>query len=420
MGVGAHVSAPVVADVLAQLPLLDIAINERLGFVGAFAVAVLAGLGVDAWQRESSGRRLAALLAAVAGILAALLAWQRPSMLAAGLSASFIAEQSWWLLLPPAIGAIAITVRPRAAVAVAALLALAAGQRLGEIGDLYPTLPAEAFAPVVAPIGAIPPSEAPFRIVGELGTFTPNLSAFYGLEDVRGYQAMNHRRRRLTDALWSVEVPVWSNRVDDLTDPFLRFLNVRFAFQNRSRPVPNGWRLVAHGRGCRLLENPRSLERAFVPRRVVVGMEAPQILAAMAEQRNFARLAWIEAAAPVGRRPRPEPNGPGTVRVSRRGSGLDLSVQMERAGWVVISQTAWRGWRARSAGRDLPLEIANVAYLGLHLEAGRHDVELRYLPTSFVAGLIITTATGLVLLAGLMVARIARRRPSAAGRRAER
>lgn len=413
-GAAAHVSAPLVADVLARLPLLDIAINERLGFAGAFSLAVLAGLGIEAWLRESSSRRLALLGAAVVATLGGLLLWLRPAMLASGLSAPFIAEQSCWLLLPPALAAVVAAFRPGRP-ALGLVLAALAVQRLGEMGDFYPTLPTEAFAPRVAPIDAIPPRDTPFRVVGELGTFTPNVSALYGLEDVRGYQAMNLSRRRWTDELWSVRVPVWSNRVEDLTDPFLSFLGVRYAFQPRARPVPRGWHVVARAPGCRLVENRRALERAFVPRRVVLGMPAPQIFEAMAGETDFARRAWIEEPAPGKRQAREVRNGPGTVLVNRHGTGLDLTVDMLEPGWVVVSQTAWRGWRAVSRGEELPLAVANLAYLGLHLDSGRHEIELRYRPLSFVVGRAVTLATAAVILTGLAVAPIAGRRRRTSG-----
>jgi hypothetical protein len=415
-GAAAHVSAPLVADLLARLPLLDIAINERLGFAGAFVLAVLAGLGVETWRREPSSRRLALLGAAVVATLGALLVWLRPAMLASGLSAPFVTEQSWWLLLPPGLAAIVGALRPGRP-AVSLLLAALAVQRLGEMGDFYPTLPIKAFAPRVAPIDAIPPRDTPFRVVGELGTFTPNVSALYGLEDVRGYQAMNLSRRRWTDELWSDRVPVWSNRVEDLTDPFLSFLGVRYAFQPRARPIPRGWSVVARTPGCRLVENRRALERAFVPRRVVLGMPAPQIFDAMAGETDFARRAWIEAPAPGRRQVREVRNGPGTVLVNRHGTGLDLTVDMLEPGWVVVSQTAWRGWRAVSRGEELPLAFANLAYLGLHLDAGRHEIELRYRPLSFVVGRAVTLATASAILIGLAVTPIAGRRWRAAGPR---
>jgi hypothetical protein len=405
-GAAAHVSAPLVADVLARLPLLDIAINERLGFAGAFSLAVLAGLGIEAWRRESSSRRLALLGAAVVATLGGLLLGLRPAMLASGLSAPFIADQSCWLLLPPALAAVVAAFRPGRP-ALGLVLAALAVQRLGEMGDFYPTLPTEAFAPRVAPIDAIPPRDTPFRVVGELGTFTPNVSALYGLEDVRGYQARTSRAGAGRTSCGPF-APVWSNRVEDLTDslPELPWRPVRVP---ASRPArTRGWHVVARAPGCRLVEElPRARAR-FVPRRVVAGDHQRRRSRGHGRRDRLRRRAWIES------RPREggwrEVRTDRTVLVNRHGTGLNLTVDMLEPGWVVVSQTAWRGWRAVSRGEELPLAVANLAYLGLHLNAGRHEIELRYRPLSFVVGRAVTLATAAVILIGLAVAPIAGRR----------
>ena len=76
-----------------------------------------------------------------------------------------------------------------------------------------------------------------------------------------------------------------------------------------------------------------------------------------------------------------------------------MDVEMDGPGWVVVSQTAWNGWRASTDGRDLPLRYANCAFLAFHLPAGHHVVDLEYLPRSFEIG----RALSLVTLASLIV-----------------
>ena len=69
-----------------------------------------------------------------------------------------------------------------------------------------------------------------------------------------------------TFPLWCVAQPVWFNRIDDPTRPFLSFLNVRWVLTEPSFPPPAGWPVLAEADGLRLLENPAALPRAFVPR----------------------------------------------------------------------------------------------------------------------------------------------------------
>lgn len=78
---------------------------------------------------------------------------------------------------------------------------------------------------------------------------------------------------------------------------------------------------------------------------------------------------------------------------------------MEDTGWVVVSETAWRGWRARSGGEELPLAFANRGFVGFHLPAGRHRVELVYRPGSFVVGRAVTFGTSSLLLLAALLSR---------------
>jgi uncharacterized membrane protein YfhO len=72
---------------------------------------------------------------------------------------------------------------------------------------------------------------------------------------------------------------------------------------------------------------------------------------------------------------------------------------MNGAGWVIVSNTLWKGWMAREHGRPLPLRFGDHAFTAFYLRAGEHDVELTYRPRSFVIGAWISGLTALFLLA---------------------
>jgi uncharacterized membrane protein YfhO len=54
---------------------------------------------------------------------------------------------------------------------------------------------------------------------------------------------------------------------------------------------------------------------------------------------------------------------------------------------------AWKGWRVLVDGAPARVLTYNHAFIALEVSAGRHEVELRYLPTGFVAGLLISVTT---------------------------
>ena len=126
----------------------------------------------------------------------------------------------------------------------------------------------------------------------------------------------------------------------------------------------------------------------------------------MALATDFSDLAWIEV--PEGT-PHEIANGPGTLTLHRDGFGLSIDAVMAADGWVVASQSAWKGWRAYLDGRRVQMRFANHAFLGVFVPRGRHHVKLQYLPESFTRGRDVSFAT-LGVLAIAAVFPSARRR----------
>jgi hypothetical protein len=405
LGLFASASAPIVADLLAEVPPYDLAINERLGFSWAFAVSALAGLGAEAWAKVVDRRRLAGLALVVCGVLAAGVLATAPTVLGGRLAPELFQRFSGWLLLPPlAVWALARWWRP-AGSALAAMLVLLVAQRVGEMGDVYGSFPRAAFfprPPVLAQlpeIGGAGGAEV-YRVVGRAFTLIPNAAAMWEIEDPRGYQAITHSRLAATLPLWSTQMPVWFNMVPKLDVPFLSFLNVRYAIADPDTPAEKGWKLRYRGPDASLFVNPRALPRAFVPQRVRVGGSGATVLREMAAETSFRRRGWIELPAVAGAETTTGiRNGPGRVRSERQGSGYLLDADMQAPGWVIVSVTHWRGWHARlDETSDLPLAFGNHAFLAFELPAGQHRVRLWYLPASFVWGRALSLGSLAALL----------------------
>ena len=354
---------------LQKLPLFDIALNSRLSFGAAFSLVVLAALGLEAADRWLTATNLALLGALGFGtwclsrsdlIATAQLPWGHHKIAAE--------------LVLLAVAALLIR-SPRALPLFFVLLLV---QRFVEEGRAYPTLDARAAYPPIPLLADIPRGGEPFRVAGIGNALPPGTSAMYELEDARGYQAMTLQRLIETYPLWSTHQPVWFNRVDGVT-PFLSFLNVR-------------WLIAPDGR---VIENEQAFPRAFVPHRVRLGISDP--IAEMTQETDFRENAWIEASTEAHFRD----NGPGTVAIESDGVDLRLEVDMERPGWVVISQSAWKGWRAYLDGQRVGMQIANVAFLSVYVPQGKHEVRLTYLPQTFVTGRTISALTLLGIVVGL-------------------
>ncbi|HEY0159540.1 MAG TPA: YfhO family protein [Thermoanaerobaculia bacterium] len=360
-------------------------------------VLLLAVAGVVVRRRDRQAWFFAAL--AVAGTFAAIGLWPVPHLLhalplfdiAINERLAFAGALAMSLLAAFAVDAI------RKQHVATAILGLVLLERTYEDGNVYPAIDRDAFFPRTPLIAAIPRDA---RMAAWSYLFTGNNPTMYGLEDVRGYQAMTNRRLTDTYPLWSVYQRAWFNRIDDLSRPFLSFLNVRYAV-GKGEP-PEGWRVIAEDRGTRLFENTRELPRAFVPRFIHFERDSARVLEAMKEAPEFVNAAWIETDEIA---PGYLVNGRGHVLLRRSGLAYELDAAMDQAGWVVVSATHWKGWRAYIDGRRVRTYFANHAFVGVYVPEGQHRVTLKYLPQSFTRGRAVSVVTALALLAVFLVRR---------------
>jgi Bacterial membrane protein YfhO len=390
-------------DLVTSLPLFDIAVADYFVFLCVFAVAALAALGLDT-LREGRGSALfaaGALLAALGIVLTA--AFRAPGLQELGMSAGYL---RWRVLLQilPVIAALVLVSLPgrlAGAIPLAALLVLFAAERRLEESDVYPTFPPRAFFPPLKVLDPIPRGE-PARFAAIRYTFQPNIAAMYGIEDVRGYEAMIFGPLAETFPLWSTPLAGFYNRVDRPSS-FLALMNVRYLLVPPGHPLPEGCREIARDRGSRLCEI-EALPRAFAPRHLVWTSNPRLQIWLLGRIWDFARdgvagdekpgrLAWRE-------------NGEAEVRISAYGADrMTLVIDARSPAFIGTSIPGWHGWKLSIDGKRAPLLSFDRAFLGFEVPPGRHEAKLRYLPDGFVAGAAISLATAAVLVVGAFAAR---------------
>jgi len=105
---------------------------------------------------------------------------------------------------------------------------------------------------------------------------------------------------------------------------------------------------------------------------------------------------------------------PGRPAVSRPSPGrLEIKLQNDRERLLVISENWHPGWRARLAGRELPVERVNLIHMGVVLPPGKVSLELSFSQPMWSEGLLVSLLSALCFLALLAFAlgqRSARRR----------
>jgi hypothetical protein len=388
------------ADAVARLPLFDIALNERLLLLTTFSLCVLAALGANR-LRDGEGAPAFLIGAAVTlGTIAWLFLRLRGRMEGLDMPPAYLRERLLLELAPLFLGIVIVaglSRERRAGVGLAALLAVFAAARTLEAGSVNPTLPARIFYPRLSLLARIPRGE-PWRTVALRREFIPNAATVYDLEDVRGYEAMTLRSLRETFPLWCTPLPVWFNRVDGATSPFLAFLNVRWFLAPLDAAPPQGWPVLAESDGMRLFENPRALPRAFVPRLVRAEPDPARRVDLLRSIHDFAERGVVETGPEEGEW---VANGEARVEVARYGAqSIELDVDAGADTLVATSIPGWHGWKAELDGRPSVGVGYNHAFLAFRVPRGHHRLALRYFPDAVRLGLVVSGAS---LAAALLI-----------------
>jgi hypothetical protein len=88
-----------------------------------------------------------------------------------------------------------------------------------------------------------------------------------------------------------------------------------------------------------------------------------------------------------------------SVTVDEQGPGrVLLTVEAPAAGFVILTDTFYPGWRAEVDGQVTQIWMANLAFRAVEVEPGTHDILFSYQPRSFTIGL---WASGITLIAGV-------------------
>jgi hypothetical protein len=387
-------------DLVTSLPLFDIAVADYFVFLCVFAVAALAALGLDT-LREGRGSALfaAGALLATLGIVLTV-AFRAPGLRELGMSAGYLRWRVLLQILPLVAALVLVRLPGRLAgvLPLAALVLVFAVERRLEESDVYPTFPPRAFFPPLKVLDPIPRGE-PARFAAIRYSFQPNIAAIYGIEDVRGYEAMVFGPLAETFPLWSTPMIGFYNRVDR-PSPFLALLNVRYMLVPPGHPLPEGCREIGRDRATRLCEID-ALPRAFAPRHLVWTPNPRLQMWMVSRIWDFARdgvaggerpgrLAWRD-------------NGKADVRVSAYGADrMTLSIDARSPAFVGTSIPGWHGWKLWIDGKRAPLLSFDRAFLGFEVAPGRHEAKLRYLPDGFLAGAAISLATAAALVVATM------------------
>ena len=232
--------------------------------------------------------------------------------------------------------------------------------------------------PIIDAIHRLSPGE-PFRVVGVDWVLMPQSSAEYGVEDIRGSDPMASASSMNFFSLIEAEDDSHGvKRVQNLAQPGVDFLNVRFGLAEPGFVPPEGWAVVYEGSDGVLLENRAWMRRFFAPQKVI---RETSLSAQLPEIDDFRQTVTVEGVGVAGNAS-PE----GLAITQPRSGKFRLRVTTSDRTFLASSQPFSPGWKLFIDGDRSEMHQVNGAFIGFFVPSGEHEVELIYRPTSFVIG----------------------------------
>jgi hypothetical protein len=450
LGLAIPLHTPGLYQLVTHLPALELVQNQRLHFVWAMGLSVLAAFGLQALLERPAGDRWrlavgvgAVLLGVVMLVVAGLggLGHTLTHFLtgrdfkAVGVMKSISAV--WYLLFALGVGAalLAAWKWPERRVWIAGgVVLLAALDMLHFAVGYQPIAPAsKSIPPRTGAIAYLQRHRDNGRIVATGGTLPNDWTLTYGLHDVRGYDPPQPSVRYFR--LWRLAEPEqldWTSfSIESLGPASMQLASVlgaRYVVSDPGAQLASGGgapvralHVVYDGRDARVFSNARAAPRALVPSVVRVVSGEDEARAAVADPGfDPRREAVVE---------RPEGGGVGAddaafgsgssghvTVVDTSNARVALHAQLARPGLVVLNDNWSPGWTVRVDGRDATPVRVNDVMRGVAVGAGAHDVEWSYRVPGLRAGVLLTVLALLGAAVLLAVDPLRKRRRKASTR----
>jgi uncharacterized membrane protein YfhO len=258
--------------------------------------------------------------------------------------------------------------------------------------------------------------ESLFRITGTNMILYPNTSMIFGLQDVRGYEAVVPRRYM---ALINRIPGHFQQRTSSLFvhphSSLLDLLNVKYVLTEQD--LGGRWELVHDdGSAVKVYCNRDVLPRAFVVYRAEVIADPERSLSRVTDHGfDFRNVVVLEKLPDGWQDLQAESQTASVIRTVRYSPNqIMLEAETDQKAILVLTDAYMPGWKARIDGQDAEIHVADHAFRALVVPAGTHQVEFVYRPLSFWGGAAISLLTAAIMVVALVVG-VKRRRQAENG-----
>ena len=386
----------------------------RMFFVGAIAIAVLTGFGVDQLSAATWSARVQKWLTRVA-VAVGMLALMTGLGLVLAFGQTSRAAFALAIFVPAGLSLILLRIR-RIISSRSAIILLGITLFL-DLASFDMSM-MRFVSPTEALVSDQPAAEYLAQQPGHFRVYSPSYSlplqtaAAHNLHLVDGvepvhlaiYDQYMARAGGYDDARFSVTIPNFGNRPLETalkeTEPNLKLLgllNVKYLASAFSMDWP-GLNLEAEVGGTYIYTNEQFLPRAWVVHQTRLPEE--DWLDQLEALPDLANVATVEGGPQLA-----GTSGPASAaKITHYTTDLiGIETKINEPGWLVLSEIWYPGWQATVNGSPQPVQKVNGMFRGIYLsQSGQHQITLEYRPKSVVWGnwTAIITAS-LMILAGL-------------------
>jgi hypothetical protein len=395
---------------LVHTPPFDHSLNQLMVMFADFAIAMLAGFGLEGLMNSADNPRRAKF-AAIGGLVVAVLGvvavMPGPGDLGAaahhfltgadlhGAKRLALVSIVWWLLIALPF---ALVVALRSKLAASAVAAICIGLSVVDAGHFFygyqPMAPPDRVFASTPAIRFLQSHQGGWRIAALAPALPADVGMVYGLRDVRGLDppqpTTTYAELMNLGGHGKLKSRVYIRRVSSARAHVLDLLSVRFilASSNSADTPPPGYRLVYHGADATVFENSNAVSRVSVPTHVRLLPDGAARAAIASNAFDPAQDAIVASRANAGQ-------GSATL-VSDSGETVTIAADMKTSGLVVLADQWTPGWTVTVDGHPATAVRVDTATKGVMVPSGSHRVIWTFTTPGLTLGVALM---GLAVLA---------------------
>ena len=239
----------------------------------------------------------------------------------------------------------------------------------------------------------------PFRIIStDRRIMHPNISSYYGIESVDGYDPLYLKKYGQFVASWQGreykdQVPSFNRIVtpQKLDSPVINLLNVEYVLSFDEIKNPGFVKVMEEGE-TKLYKNQNYLPRVFFVDQITKANNTIAFANILKEQDQLAVKAY---SSEIDTGDKSESTAQAKI-ASYSPNLIRINTNSTSQKPLVIGNVNDGNWSAKIDGKTTPIYPANIVFQTIIVPKGEHNIELIYLPQVFKKALV-TSFAGIVL-----------------------